>query len=123
MGLFNGFLSHPSEVSLKQISLEYGLILVEGEFIEKAYRVNKDRFILTNKRLLLISEVKGSKMEYLTIPYCSIRRFAKESKSMMDDDAILKIWLTGEDTPIKKEFKNYEGVNQIYHILSKYTCA
>jgi hypothetical protein len=123
MGLFNGFLTHPSEVSLKQISLEYGLVLVEGEFVEKAYKVNRDKFILTNKRLLLITESKNSRMEYVTIPYCSIRKFSKESKAMLDTDATLKIWLKDEEQPIKKEFKNCDGVNQIYQILSKYICV
>jgi hypothetical protein len=122
MGVFNSFLSHPSEVSLKQISMEYGIILVDGEFVEKAYKVGKDKFILTNKRLMLILQARSSKLEYLTIPYCSIHKFSKESKGMLDADAELKIWLKGESVPIKKEFKSSEGVNEIYQLLSKYIC-
>ncbi|MBC8052397.1 MAG: PH domain-containing protein [Sphingobacteriaceae bacterium] len=120
MGLFNGLLSHPSEVSLKQVSLEYGLILVEGEFVEKAYKLGRDKFILTNKRLMLICEGRNSKFEYITIPYFSIRKFSKESKGMLETDAELKIWLKDEQVPFKKEFKNCNGVNEIYQILSKY---
>jgi hypothetical protein len=122
MGLFNGFLSQPAEVSLKQISLEFGLILVEGEFVEKAYKVERDKLILTNKRLLIISETRNSQLEYMTIPYCNIRKFSKESKRMMKDDAELKIWLKEEPLPIKRTFKNGEGVNEIYLILSKHIC-
>ena len=122
MGVFNSFLSHPSEVSLKQISMEYGIILVDGEYVEKAYKVGKDKFILTNKRLMLIMQARSNKLEYLTIPYCSIHKFAKESKGMLDSDAELKIWLKGESLPIRKEFKSSEGVNEIYQILSKYIC-
>ncbi len=122
MGVFNSFLSNPSEVSLKQISMEYGIILVDGEFVEKAYKVGKDKFILTNKRLMLIIQARSNKLEYLTIPYCSIQKFSKESKGMLDADAELKIWLKGESVPIKKEFKSSEGVNEIYQILSKYIC-
>lgn len=121
MGLFNGFLSHPTEVSLKQISLEYGLILVEGEFVEKAYKLASDKFILTNKRLILICQTKNSRVEYTTVPYSSIRKFSKESKSLLDEDADLKIWLKGETVPIRKEFKSCSGINEIYQILSKYT--
>lgn len=121
MGLFNGFLSHPTEVSMKQISLEYGLILVDGEYVEKAYKVGKDKFILTNKRLMLITQLKGEKQEYVTIPYSSIKKFSKECKGMLDLDAELRIWLKDETVPIKKEFKNCNGVNEIYQILSRYT--
>ncbi|MFD2163463.1 PH domain-containing protein [Paradesertivirga mongoliensis] len=121
MGLFNGFLSHPTEVSLKQISLEYGLILVEGEFVEKAYKLAADKFILTNKRLILICQTKNSRVEYTTIPYSSIRKFSKESKGLLDEDADLKIWLKDETLAIRKEFKGCSGINEIYQILSKYT--
>ncbi|MEJ6979057.1 PH domain-containing protein [Pedobacter sp. P351] len=121
MGLFNGFLSHPAEVSLKQISLEYGFILIDDEYVEKAYKVNRDKFILTNKRLLLITYGKGNKLEYMTIPYSSIRKFSKEGMDAMDKDSELRIWLKDEALPIKKEFKDCEGVNEIYQILSRYT--
>jgi hypothetical protein len=121
MGLFNGFLTHPAEVSLKQVSLEYGIMLVEGEFVEKAYKIRRDKFILTNKRVLIINPGKNDKDEYLTIPYKSIRKFAKECKGAEDLDGELKIWLDGEQLPVKKEFKNCKGINEIYRILSKYT--
>ena len=121
MGLFNGYLSHPTEVSLKQISLEYGLILIEGEFIEKGYKLGKDKIILTNKRLILICQAKNSRLEYVTIPYFTIRKFSKESKDLLDTDAELKIWLNDEPVPIRKEFKNSTGINEIYQLLSKYT--
>jgi hypothetical protein len=120
MGIFNGFLSHPAEVSLKQISLEYGLILVDDEFVEKAYKVNRDKFILTNKRLLLIVPCKSDRMEYISIPYSSIRKFSKEGTDIMDKDAKLKIWLKDEPLPIIKEFKNCDGINEIYQILGRY---
>ncbi len=120
MGIFNGFLSHPAEVSLKQISLEYGFILVDDEYVEKAYKVNRDKFILTNKRLLLIVPCKNTRLEYVSIPYSSIRKFSKEGTDSMDKDAELKIWLKDETLPIKKEFKDCDGVNEIYQILSKY---
>jgi hypothetical protein len=71
---------------------------------------------------MLILQARSSKLEYLTIPYCSIHKFSKESKGMLDADAELKIWLKGESVPIKKEFKSSEGVNEIYQLLSKYIC-
>jgi hypothetical protein len=37
----------------------------------------------------------------------------------MDLDAELKIWLTNEDLPIKKQFgKGGDNINQVYKILS-----
>lgn len=121
MGLFNGYLNHPTEVSLKQISMEYGLVLVEGEFVEKAYKVGKDKFILTSRRLIMICQTKGGHQEFITVPYASIRKFSKDCKEFSDPNGELKIWLKDEMNPIRKDFRNTPGVNDVYQILSKYT--
>lgn len=52
-------------------------------------------------------------------PYSSIKKFSKESAGIMDMDAELKIWLTYEEEPIKKQFgKGGDTINQVYKILS-----
>lgn len=96
--------------------------MVEGEQIEKVFRVIRDLYVFTNKRMILVNKqgMTGRKAEYLTIPYKSINKFAKESTGVMDLDAELKIWLSGYDEPIKKEFKKNNNVNEVYRILSKY---
>ena len=51
MGLFNAILGNASEVNIENISREFEPILVPGESIEMAFKMIKDMFIFTNKRL------------------------------------------------------------------------
>ena len=123
MGLFNAILGNASEVTIQNIAVEFEPILIEGEVIEKAYKLIKDMFIFTNKRLILVEkQLVGTKVDYLTIPYSSIKKFSKESAGLLDMDAELKIWLNNDDTPISKQFgKGGNNINEVYQILSRHT--
>lgn len=122
MGLISALMGHASEVSIEKISNEFQPILVDGEQIEIAFKLIRDLFVFTNKRLIMVDKqgLTGSKTEYQTIPYSSIKKFSKESAGMLDLDAELKIWITGESLPIKKEFKRDQNINEVYRILSHY---
>jgi len=122
MGLFNAILGNASEVNIENISREFEPILVPGESIEMAFKMIKDMFIFTNKRLILVEkQLVGSKVDYLSIPYTNIQKFSKESAGILDLDAELKIWLKSEDQPIKKQFgKGGNNINDVYRILSQH---
>lgn len=122
MGLLDGLMGHATEVSLEKLKEEFSPILIEGEILEKAYKLVRDMFVFTNKRLILIDKqgITGSKVDFQSIPYSSIIRFSKESPGLLDLDAELKIWIRGESLPIKKEFKKNNNINEAYLILSKY---
>jgi hypothetical protein len=122
MGLFNAILGNASEVTIENISKEFEPILVEGEIIEKAFKLVKDMFIFTNKRMILVEkQLVGTKVDYMSIPYSSIQKFSKESAGILDLDAELKIWLRSETTPIVKQFgKGGNNINEVYQILSKH---
>jgi len=116
-------MGHASEVSVEKISKEFEPILLEGEQIEKAFRLIRDMLVFTGKRLILVNKygLTGSKVDYRSIPYASIKMFSKESAGMMDLDAELKIWLTGEATPtIVQEFRKGNNINEAYRVLSKH---
>ncbi|QCR24263.1 helicase [Pontibacter sp. SGAir0037] len=116
-------MGHASEVSTDKISKEFQPILLPDEQIEKAFKLIRDMLVFTNKRLIMVYKqgITGSKIDYQSIPYASIKMFSKESAGMMDFDAELKIWLTGESTPtIKQEFRKGDNVNEAYKVLSKY---
>ena len=123
MGLLNGILGNASAVALDDLQQEYQPILIEGEYLEMAFKVIRDMFVFTNKRLILVDKqgLTGKKVEYLSIPYGSITRFSKESAGMMDLDAELRIWIRGQAEPIKKEFRKGDDVNAIYLLLSQHT--
>ena len=122
MGLFNAILGNASEVTIENVSKEFEPILVEGEIIEKAFKLIKDMFIFTNKRLILVEkQLVGTKVDYMSIPYSSIQKFSKEGAGILDLDAELKIWLRSETTPIVKQFgKGGNNINEVYQILSKH---
>lgn len=122
MGLFNAILGNASEVNNEDVSKEFGALMIEGETIEKAFKLIKDMFVFTNKRLILAEkQLVGTKVDYLSIPYSSIKKFSKESAGILDLDAELKIWLNHDDQPIKKQFgKGGNNINEVYQILSKH---
>lgn len=122
MGLFNAILGNASEVSIEAISKEFQPMLVEGEIIEKAFRLIRDMFIFTNKRLILVEkQLVGIKTEYLSIPYSSVIKFSKESAGILDLDAEMKIWVKDEAEPIKKQFgKGSDNINEVYRILGQH---
>ena len=120
MGLLDGLMGHASEISIEKLQTEYATILTSGEYLEKAFRVVRDMLVFTNKRLILVDKqgLTGSKADYVSIPYKSITRFSKESAGMLDLDAELKIWITGQVEPIRKEFKKDDNINLVYQLLS-----
>ena len=122
MGIFNAILGNASEVNIDNVSKEFEPILIEGETIEKAYKLIRDMFIFTNKRLILVEkQLVGTKVDYLSIPYFNIKKFSKESAGILDLDANLKIWIKGEDIPISKQFgKSGDNINEVYQLLSKH---
>ena len=122
MGIFNAILGNASEVNIENVSKEFEPILIDGEHIEKAYKLIRDMFIFTNKRLILVEkQLVGTKVEYLTVPYTNIIKFSKESAGIMDLDAELKIWVKDQDLPIRKQFgKSGNNINEVYRILGQH---
>jgi hypothetical protein len=122
MGLFNAIMGNASEVSVEKLREEYKTILIEGEQIEKAFKLIRDMFVFTNKRLILVDKqgITGSKVDYISIPYASIIKFSKESAGLLDLDADLKIWVRGEAMPIKKQFGKDNNINEVYQVLSRH---
>lgn len=122
MGIFNAILGNASEVDIDNVSKEFEPILIDGETIEKAFKLVKDMFVFTNKRLILVEkQIVGTKVNYLSIPYTNVIKFSKESAGIMDLDAELKIWIKDEAQPIQKQFgKSGNNINEVYKVLSKH---
>jgi len=122
MGIFNAILGNASEVNLTDVTKEFEPMLIDGETIEKAYKVIRDMFIFTNKRLILVEkQLVGTKVDYMSIPYTNVIKFSKESAGILDLDAELKIWIKDQELPIKKQFgKGGDNINEVYRILSQH---
>lgn len=122
MGLLSGLMGNASEVDDSDLEKVLANTLIEGEQVEKAYKVIRDMFIFTNKRLILIDKqgVTGSKMEMVSIAYSKITKFSKESAGHFDLDAELKIWIGSDPTPLTKEFKAGDNINEVYRVISQH---
>jgi len=122
MGLLSGLMGNASEVDDSDLEKVLANTLIDGEQVEKAYKVISDMFIFTNKRLILIDKqgMTGSKMEMVSIAYSKITKFSKESAGHFDLDAELKIWIGSDPTPISKEFKSGDNINEVYRVISQH---
>ena len=107
MGLLDAISGNATEIDGKALQTEIGPVLVPGETIEQAFKVVRDLYVFTNRRLILVDKqgLSGKKVEYLSIPYKSITRFAVETAGRFDRDSELKIWVSGDHAPIQKDFR------------------
>ncbi|MCF7500265.1 PH domain-containing protein [Pseudoalteromonas sp. L1] len=123
MGLLRGLMGNASEVDNDDLEELLANTLIAGETVQKAYKVIRDMFIFTNKRLIIIDKqgVTGSKVEMLSIAYSKITKFSKESAGHFDLDAELKIWVGSDPTPISKDFKAGDNINEVYRIISEFS--
>lgn len=122
MGIFNGLMGNASEINLDALIKEYNKILAENERIEKAYKLVRDLFIFTNKRLILVDKqgVTEKKTEYHSIPYKSITHFSIETAGHFDLEAELKIWISGNALPIEKQFNSSLNIYELQQVLATY---
>jgi hypothetical protein len=121
MGLFSALLGNAGAVSQEELTKKYEQLLTEGEEIELGFKLVRDTFIFTNKRLLLVDVqgLTGSKTEYKTITYKNISRFSIETAGTFDLDAELKIWISSEVQPsIKKQFNKSVNVYEVQKVLA-----
>ena len=122
MGIFNKILGNASEVSPEQLNEKYSRLLIDGENIELGFKLLRDTFMFTNKRLILIDVqgITGSKQEYRSMPYKNISRFSLETAGTFDLDAELKIWISSEDLPsVSKKFNKSINVYEVQKYLAQ----
>lgn len=122
MSLLNNLFGNATEVDVEELRKEFGEILVDGEEIEAAFRIFRDKWVFTNKRLIMLNVqgVTGSKREYRSIPYRSIDQFSVETGGTFDDDCEMKLWIKGMHEPLKKEFKRNVDVKALQRMLAKH---
>ncbi|WP_040215235.1 PH domain-containing protein [Clostridium polynesiense] len=122
MGIFNGVIGNASEINPEELKAKYKELLYPGEIVEKAYLLIRDMFIFTNKRLILVDVqgMTGKKIEYHSILYRSITHFTIETSGHFDLDAELKIWISGSDMPIQKQFNSKLNIYELQRVLAEY---
>jgi hypothetical protein len=122
ISIFDGMLGNVSEIDVEKVEKEIKELLAPTEKVEHAYKLIRDLFVFTDKRLLLIDKqgVTGKKVEYHSIPYKSIVHFSIETAGKFDLDAELKIWLSGSTAPIQKKFNKSLNIYKVQSVLAEY---
>lgn len=120
MGLFDGILGHGTQVDPEALARKLEGVLIDGERVELAYKVIRDFFVFTQRRLILVDVqgLTGSKVDYQSIPYRAIVRFSVETAGSFDLDSELKIWVSGSAAPIAKTLKKGTDVRGIQRSLA-----
>jgi len=120
-----GLFDNASKVDAAKIGEEYAKLLGVNESVEHAYKLVRDVFIFTDRRLILVDKqgITGKKVEYNSIPYKSIVRFAVETAGTFDLDAELKLWTSGMDHPLVKEFNKSVNIYEVQSLLAQYVCS
>lgn len=122
MGLFDALMGNASKIDNAKIQAEFAKVLAPGESVEHAYKLFRDYFVFTSRRLVLVDKqgLTGSKIEYHSIPYKSITHFSVETAGTFDMDAELKIWISGTPTPVQKQFNKQLSIYEVQAVLAGY---
>ena len=123
MGLFSALLGNAGSISQETLLNDYGKLLISDEEIELGFKLIRDVFIFTNKRMILVEKqgLTGSKIDYKSITYKSITRFSIETAGPFDLEAELKIWVSSEQLPsIVKQFNRAVNVYDVQKVLATY---
>jgi hypothetical protein len=122
MCFLRNFMDDDSEIDVTKVQNEFAKILAPSEQVEKAYKLNCDLFIFTNKRLILVNKqgVTVKKLVYHSIPFKNIAQFNIETAGHYDLEAELKIWVAGETNPITKQFNESLDVYEFQSVLAEY---
>lgn len=125
MGLMSGMRGNATAVDPAQLQQEYGQLFGPEEAVHSGYQLVRDVFIFTNRRLILVDKqgMTGKKVEYLSVPYRSITRFAVETAGTFDLDAELKVWTAGHAEPIQKQFHKGVNIYEVQGLLAWFVCG
>ncbi|WP_298528942.1 PH domain-containing protein [uncultured Christiangramia sp.] len=124
MGLLSSLLGNAGTIENSVIQEKYGKLLIDSEEVIAGFKIIRDTFIFTNKRLIIVDVqgLTGSKIEYFSVLYKSITRFSVETAGSFDLDAELKIWISGEQSPsISKKFNKKVDIYEVQKLLAEYT--
>ena len=119
--MLDGLLGNAKQVDKQQIANELAPVLIDGEGVLQAFKVIRDLYVFTTKRLLLVDKqgMTGKKVEYHSIPYSKVTHFSVETAGSFDRDSELKIWISGGGG-ITKEFKKGTDIVGIQRMLATY---
>ncbi|MFO7682998.1 MAG: PH domain-containing protein [Chloroflexota bacterium] len=101
MGFLSGIFGNATQADAEQIQTKFKDVFIPEEKVHAAFVLVRDTFIFTDKRLVLVDlqGTSGKKVDYLSVPYKSIKYFSVETAGTFDRDAELKIWVSDSHAP------------------------
>ena len=125
MGIFSSLLGNAGVANPEELNKEYANLLFDNETIEVGFKLLRDVFIFTNKRLILVDKqgITGKKIQYLSVAYRSISKFSIETSGHFDLEAELKIWISSETLPsVEKKFNRQVNIYDLQKVLAQHVC-
>lgn len=118
--MFARLLGNAGVINAQDLDTNYGILLGDGEVMEIGFKVMRDVFIFTDRRLILVDKqgITGRKSEYLSIPYSKIAMYSVETAGHFDLEAELKIWVGSHLEPIEKKFNRKVNVYDVQKVLA-----
>ncbi len=122
MKMLNSIMGNASEIEVNAIKEEFSEILIEDEKLVRVFKLVRDLFAFTDRRLIVVDKqgISGRKVEYHSIPYKSITHFSFETAGKVDLDSEMKIWISGGTFPVKKDFKRGIDVTDVQRTLARF---
>jgi Bacterial PH domain len=122
MGLLSGLLGNAAEADVADVEKNLVEILAEDERVERAFQLVRDLLIFTNRRFILVDRqgLTGKKTTYHSMPYRAITNFAVETAGHFDLESELKIWISGQPTPVQKQFTRGRTIFEVQKALATY---
>lgn len=120
--MLHGFLGNAREVDATALQQDLEALLVEGEQVIRGFKIVRDLFLFTDRRLIMIDKqgITGRKAEYHSIPYKSISHFSVETAGSFDADAEMKIFISGNPVPYAREFKRGTDIVSVQKTLAEF---
>ena len=123
MGFLSNLLGNAGVATVDELNKEFGNLITDNEQIEVGFKLFRDVFIFTNKRLILVDKqgITGRKVDYFSVVYKSISRFSIETAGHFDLDAELKIWISSETIPsVSKKFNKQVNIYDLQKVLANH---
>jgi len=122
MGILSGIIGNAGTIKPEELRKDYEPLLTDEESVEVGFKLVRDTFIFTDKRLIVVDKqgVTGRKTSYLSVPYSRISRFSVETAGHFDLDAELVIWIIGADEPIRRTFSRNVNVYDLQKLLASH---
>ena len=101
-------------------------LLIEGEFINQAFKTVRDQMIFTNKRIIAIDVqgLTGKRKSYSSLPYSKIQYFAIQTPGFIElirDSELFLMFANGFTATF--EFKGNVDIGAIGRMISEYVLA